>query len=307
MRTKSPPIYSRLARPTASSAARETASKAIVEKNKALNDAKARARTPSRLSTASHAPGKPSVGVPTTRKSLPDSGTLQSVRRAGKGLRSRFSNILGNRKSSNKTIPSRTSLLSERNNVQDFLAGSSTASKGPQRKGSRNLTTYENSGMSRTTSQIIRPYEKSVILEDLVEPTPVLTTSGQTNPQGSHKFLEVSETFKSEIPALLPRLGSYSALGPLPSPLAALEAERSGDLTDTTLHEAQDHLMNIMKHAENITDIEGRKNLVAIIEMLGVSIAQARELRIATLTQISENLAIATKVREFGERVLVNL
>jgi hypothetical protein len=346
MRTKPSSYISRLSRPTASSAAREAASKAIVEKNKALNDAKASARTPSRLSMASQplndakagartpsrlsmasqTQGKPSMVVPrAARKPDPESGTLQSVKRAGKGLRTKFSNMLGNRKSSEKTIPSRTSLLSEKANVRDFLAGGDTA---PQRTGFRNLTTYENSGMSRTPSQVVHPYVSLLLREDVVEHTPAgklespnnatflvhSTPAGKPNSPNNATFLEVSTPSastnkppKNVSPTLLSRLESHPALGPLPSPTAAATADRTGDLTDTTLQEAQVHFVDIIKRAEAITDVEARKDLVAIIEMLGASIAHARELRIATLEQISNNMVIATKVREYGERVLINL
>ncbi|EPE30814.1 hypothetical protein GLAREA_03781 [Glarea lozoyensis ATCC 20868] len=308
MRTPSPAFVSRLARPTASSSAREAASKANMKNNKTLNN-RSSIRPPSRQSSINRLSEKPGfngrnssesstnqlpitnnantiVSSDTSRKSLADSGTLESVKRAGKGLKSKFSNMLASRNRS------RNNTLGEKINGRELPTRPPPI---PRRANSRNLTTNENSGMSRTPSQVVRPYHNSVPLDDSLNQT----INGPKNSSSSANNFDSSR--------LIPSIDHPHSMNDVPILSAASIADRSGDLTDSTLHTAQLHLVNIIQRAEEVTDENIRSNLVAIIEMLGVSIGQARELRIATIAQMKDNMILANKVRELSKMVLDNL
>lgn len=185
------PFVNHMARPTAASAAREAQAKtSLLQRGK--NTLKK--KTPE--STNKYVSTKPTSS--STAGCLAQSGSMTSVKRSSKGFKSRFSSILPGRRPSRHSSDQVQNTGLKRASITIISSKSTTDNKTAafyQQKHnvSPNLTTFEDSGMDLSPSDIIRTYPGGNIYYD---------PSDKLAPELEEQDSQAAEIIASEVHAV---------------------------------------------------------------------------------------------------------
>ncbi|KAG9235941.1 hypothetical protein BJ875DRAFT_457848 [Amylocarpus encephaloides] len=238
-----PSFVSRLARPTASSTAREAASKSTIKANKTANPRVASRQSLGNAGPSPSAAAAPSV-VAAPRKSLPEAFTISSFSRARKDIKSKFSSIIG--KSSSASV---------------------------------------DKGHPPTVPTVFLPTGHPARTSG---PAAFVPATSSSVPADHHNLLNAHHVL-----AL--------ALSTPPS------SHIGGEDIDALLSTAQADLLEVIRRAEHVESPAVRAGMCHVVEVLGTAIANARELRMALLRMMGENLEVARAVTGLGRVVLESL
>ena len=280
----------RMARPTAASAAREAQAKiSLLQRGK--NTLKKKNLSP---------PNKPTAvakaEVSSTTVSLQKSGSLTAIKKSNRGFKTRFSSILPRRHPSrrrsdqveNVTGPKRTStitILKSTGMIDHRPAGFSRH----KHDVSRNLTTFENSGMEFSPSDIIRTYPGGNIYWD---PTDKLATErDEQDRQAAENFAseahvvtntarQITRPVQSQDPRRLPRDDEDPPTPPLTrdGPDGHYTEEEGHDVSDAfdesgvsryldqQLFDAQDRLNHAVEAGQGIQNHELRDMIRNVVQ-----------------------------------------
>jgi len=263
---------SRLARPTAASAARE------IEAKRKISEAKAAEL----------------LGL------AEKSGTLTSVKKAGAGFRSRFTSFLPGRLRSDSNPSIEQKVQNADPVLHEYLSSGRLAAVQEPRASSRNLTRRNGT----PTEPVRVRNNKRFSLESIGE---LPKTSRERSPtEATYTSHGVP---RDETASPLNNFVRYQALDQEkhhdtnPSHSSGVsfphsqEASDGGDCIDELVRDAEGHLRRILEIAQGIQDLGMRSHVSAIAEALGEAIQSTRDLRMASIAAAATNanLALVTK------------
>jgi hypothetical protein len=277
-RKKGQSFGSRLARPTAASAAREAEAKKEVANTKAA-------------------------------QSLDQSGnpdTLTSIKRASGGFRSRFTSFLPGRRRSEST----DSFAVKEQERYTAVPEDSSPGRAPilRKTHSRNPTPYMHAAMGRSSTNVARVDPEGQLSTDAADKLDQSKSHKERKPPDEYHAFQSQMTAVSpnNLASLQPHrrddrnTPAQSRGGPAGhygEGVGKFNYDAVGEHIDSCVRDAENHLRRILEIGQGIQDQDMRSNVTKIAESLGEAIQTTRSLRMAAIAAATANanLAMATE------------
>lgn len=293
---------SRLSRPTAASAARAAESKKFLVKPLKTTPTKASPSATSvvRSLVSTSSKNNERSSVTPTPTSLPKSSTVTSFKKAGKGLKSRFSNLISGRRRNNVYSVSKDTKGYTAINEEDTIVDSELdLMLHKPNRASRLLTTYNNSGMDAGSSDNVRTTAQGPFMGEMSDK--VTSSSEQQRHERDEKRVRTAALSFGALnnPAAAPathRLNQGDGEEPpTPPPTRGGPAGHYGDDNEENemaedefdrylegqLNAAERHLNEAIAAADGAMDAANVANVSNVVRALGESILAARQAHMA--------------------------